>query len=747
MKTNFTILLILTICSPTVFSQISWSQKADFGGEARHSADGFSVNNKGYAGTENDTTGNRNDFWEYRSNQCLEIAKYPLNGNINDYSGNNNNGTYTNATLTADRFGNANSSYSFNGLNQYAVLPALNFTNEMTISVWVMFPQIDSSQQEIITKYDADIGSGNQTTMRSFKILKESYQFGSQFDFQTTDNGAGNWHLNSTTVPVANQWYHVTGTFNNGVSKIYVNGVLENSHVGSYSIYNSPVNILCGASYSDLPNPSFFSNVVMDDIHFFDCSLNDNEVNLLYQSGASVASACDTLYYNTTNITWFGQTVKASDGNIVSVGTANHLYNWSNGDIFLHKYDTSFNLIWSRQFYAGGGMDVAGGVLATSDGGYLIHSATGNSNAAGNFSAGYIIKTDSSGNQQWVQTLTGQSYGDNYSSIAVENSQGEFICYGHVQNHTGCNSYATRITKLSSTGSIVWSNCVQLNQDWTGGITKLNSSDNYISAFNNANNGTIELRKWDDIGNQIGLTSYQYNNQQISVGSVRHCQAGGFFVLGRYNSNGSQKNAFIAKFDDSMNFLWETSDSTYAENHFYTLTEDSQGNIFCTGAINEISQPSDLVVTQFNSTGLFQNKGIFGSSTSNELSQGIIALSNGDIICSGGTDSMGLLVKFCGLGNNTTSISENSSSLDSFTMFPNPVSEFLDLTFEATATKPYTISIYNLEGQKIFNKKHDITHIGTQQLHINLNNLSNGLYFIHLENGKKLITEKFIVAH
>ncbi|MBK7970935.1 MAG: hypothetical protein IPK08_19565 [Bacteroidetes bacterium] len=77
-----------------------------------------------------------------------------------------------NATLTADRFGNANSSYSFNGLNQYAVLPALNFTNEMTISVWVMFPQIDSSQQEIITKYDADIGSGNQTTMRSFKILK-----------------------------------------------------------------------------------------------------------------------------------------------------------------------------------------------------------------------------------------------------------------------------------------------------------------------------------------------------------------------------------------------------------------------------------------------------------------------------------------------------------------------------------------------------------------------------------------------
>jgi len=45
------------------------------------------------------------------------VAYYPFNGNANDESGNGNNGTVNGATLTSDRFGNANSAYSFDGVN------------------------------------------------------------------------------------------------------------------------------------------------------------------------------------------------------------------------------------------------------------------------------------------------------------------------------------------------------------------------------------------------------------------------------------------------------------------------------------------------------------------------------------------------------------------------------------------------------------------------------------------------------
>ncbi|MBF0574179.1 MAG: hypothetical protein HQK69_10565 [Desulfamplus sp.] len=45
------------------------------------------------------------------------VAYYPFNGNANDESGNGNNGTVDGATMTADRNGNANSAYSFDGVN------------------------------------------------------------------------------------------------------------------------------------------------------------------------------------------------------------------------------------------------------------------------------------------------------------------------------------------------------------------------------------------------------------------------------------------------------------------------------------------------------------------------------------------------------------------------------------------------------------------------------------------------------
>ncbi len=41
------------------------------------------------------------------------VGYWPFNGNANDESGNGNNGTNNGATLTADRFGNANSAYGF----------------------------------------------------------------------------------------------------------------------------------------------------------------------------------------------------------------------------------------------------------------------------------------------------------------------------------------------------------------------------------------------------------------------------------------------------------------------------------------------------------------------------------------------------------------------------------------------------------------------------------------------------------
>ena len=66
------------------------------------------------------------------------VAYYPFNGNANDESGNGNNGTVNGATLTEDRFGNANGAYSFDG-NDWIDATDNGFPNGIsgyTFSAW-----------------------------------------------------------------------------------------------------------------------------------------------------------------------------------------------------------------------------------------------------------------------------------------------------------------------------------------------------------------------------------------------------------------------------------------------------------------------------------------------------------------------------------------------------------------------------------------------------------------------------------
>jgi len=49
-------------------AQGTWTQKANFGGSFRESAVGFSIGNKGYIGTGEDTSNMRKDFWEFDPN-------------------------------------------------------------------------------------------------------------------------------------------------------------------------------------------------------------------------------------------------------------------------------------------------------------------------------------------------------------------------------------------------------------------------------------------------------------------------------------------------------------------------------------------------------------------------------------------------------------------------------------------------------------------------------------------------------
>ncbi len=68
------------------------------------------------------------------------LAYYTFDGNANDESGNDNNGTVHGAILQEDRFGNSNSAYFFDGgdyihLGNNNILPSGE--NPFTLSIWL----------------------------------------------------------------------------------------------------------------------------------------------------------------------------------------------------------------------------------------------------------------------------------------------------------------------------------------------------------------------------------------------------------------------------------------------------------------------------------------------------------------------------------------------------------------------------------------------------------------------------------
>jgi hypothetical protein len=92
------------------------------------------------------------------------VAQYDFTGNANDLSGNSNDGTVNGAVLTADRYGNPNSAYLFNGTtDNISVLnnSSLDFqtNNKLSLSYWIKPTAFSGTQQSFILCKQNSMGS------------------------------------------------------------------------------------------------------------------------------------------------------------------------------------------------------------------------------------------------------------------------------------------------------------------------------------------------------------------------------------------------------------------------------------------------------------------------------------------------------------------------------------------------------------------------------------------------------------
>ena len=136
------------------------------------------------------------------------VGYWSFSGNANDSSGNNLNGTVNGAVLTADRFGNSSSAYSFDGNDYISVNDddLLSFpNNEFTFSFWVN-PTLTQLPASPAFEEDFEVGISYWTGDLSWTVQNDKWvrHSGATASVGTGPNGAqsgSKYRYYETTIP------------------------------------------------------------------------------------------------------------------------------------------------------------------------------------------------------------------------------------------------------------------------------------------------------------------------------------------------------------------------------------------------------------------------------------------------------------------------------------------------------------------------------------------------------------------
>jgi len=222
-------------------------------------------------------------------------------GNILDYSGFSNNGTYNGAGYLSS--GIINKGISFDGINDYVTFGDENRysfgngTKDFPFSISLWFKKNSSGANEaLLSRWDASIPRAEYALL---------FNTGNQIRFLLRDDST-NGTIERITVQSmsANQWYHVAAVYNGSSTtsglNIYINGELVSMTSSTSGVYVSMENTLANLLYGDFITGSgghFYFNGTMDEAMILNRTLSQNEISELYKRGITKlnlsARSCD----------------------------------------------------------------------------------------------------------------------------------------------------------------------------------------------------------------------------------------------------------------------------------------------------------------------------------------------------------------------------------------------------------------------------------------------------------------------
>lgn len=216
------------------------------------------------------------------------IAYYTFSGNANDISGKGHNGTVYGASLTSDRFGNPNSAYKFDGVDDYILV---NYHTDFqlptyTISAWIkpIFDDTSFTFGLAIVSRGEDFSSDNSAL--SFGVYEPVLDFTSVY-LSYENSSDDDFSYITHEIPEIDEWVHLAVTrANNGTLSIYLDGDLLDSWDSTpVPTSNCTQDVTIGAYwYSPTSSDQFLTNWFwgdMDDLRIYNRALSESDLDSL----------------------------------------------------------------------------------------------------------------------------------------------------------------------------------------------------------------------------------------------------------------------------------------------------------------------------------------------------------------------------------------------------------------------------------------------------------------------------------